>query len=130
MIPLVFAAGLIACGGSDGSATTTSTIAITTGLIGTVSAGPICPVESDPPDPDCASRPVADARIIVFDSSGATIAHVITGASGEFTFDLRPGAYEVVAEPVQGFLGFPDPVDIVVDDGFVTISLEYDTGIR
>ena len=112
------------------TATTSTTIVITGGVVGSVTAGPVCPVAQDPPDPICADRPVTDARIIVFDATGAPVAHTITSESGMFSLDLAPGMYEVVAEPVPGLLGTPEPVPIEITDGFVMIELSYDTGIR
>ena len=34
-------------------------------------AGPVCPVESDPPDPSCAPRPVAGAPVVVTPADGS-----------------------------------------------------------
>lgn len=110
--------------------TTTSTIVATGGVLGTVTAGPTCPVVQDPPDPNCADRPVPDARIVVFDVSGAAVAHTITSEGGMFQIGLAPGVYEVVAEPVPGLMGLPAPVQLEVADQFISIALVYDTGIR
>lgn len=140
-MPSLLIAGLVACGGVDGLdrgdttvtttiASTTTKVAFTGGVLGTVTAGPTCPVLQDPPDPACADRPVADARIIVFDSSGKKVAHTTTSEGGMFSLSLAPGSYEVVAEPVPGLMGLPAPVSIDVFDEFLTIDLEYDTGIR
>ena len=43
------------------------------GIAGRVLAGPTCPVQKDPPDPDCADRPVTGAVLVVFDSSGQEV---------------------------------------------------------
>ena len=40
------------------------------GIAGRVLSGPTCPVQKDPPDPDCADRPVTGAVLVVFDSNG------------------------------------------------------------
>jgi hypothetical protein len=140
LVPSLLIAGLLACGGVDGLdrgdttlttiATTTTRVAFTGGILGTVTAGPTCPVLQNPPDPACANRPVADARIIVFDMSGKKVAHTSTSEGGMFSLTLAPGSYEVVAEPVPGLMGLPSPVAIDVFDEFLTIELEYDTGIR
>lgn len=128
LLPMLIALALVGCGRGDDNVTTT--IALTTGLTGTVTAGPVCPVETDPPDPNCAPRPVADARIVVFVEGGESVGHTLTDVSGRFSFSLPPGSYEIVAEPVDGYMGTPAPVVVLVDDGFTTIDLEYDTGIR
>ena len=127
IIPIVLA--MIARRGSD-EAVATSTVVITGGLIGAVTAGPVFPVEADPTAPGCAPIPVGDARIIVFGADGATVGHTLTDPAGEFVFELAPGSYEIVAEPVEGFPGTPSPTAAVVDDGFGTIDLEFDTAIR
>ncbi len=47
-----------------------------------------------------------------------------------FSLGLAPGSYEIVAEPVVGLMGTPAPVPVEIFDDFLTIDLEYDTGIR
>ena len=102
-----------------------------TGVAGRAVAGPVCPVETVPPDPACAPRPVAGARVVVLDPSGAVVAEVRTDAAGAFSFDLDPGDYTIAPDPVDGLMGTPAPVDISVLDGATTsVDLEYDTGIR
>ena len=39
------------------------------GVTGTVTAGPVCPVETVPPKPECAPRPVAGAVIVATDAA-------------------------------------------------------------
>lgn len=142
LLSLVFLLALVACGTRDATdigdttvttiatTTTTTTAVFTGGIFGSVTAGPVCPVMQDPPDPMCANRPVADARIIVFADSGTAVAHTITSEGGMFTLHLAPGIYEVVAEPVPGLMGLPAPLTIEVGDRIIDIELEYDTGIR
>jgi hypothetical protein len=102
-----------------------------TGIAGTATAGPVCPVERVPPDPSCAPRPVAGAVIVIRDQSGAEIARTQTGADGAFFVAVAPGAYEVDPQPVQGLMGTPGPQPVGVDAGHgVTIAVVYDTGIR
>lgn len=141
LVPTLLIAGLVACGVGGALdrgdttvtttiASTTTTVAFTGGVLGTVTAGPTCPVLQDPPDPACANRPVADARIIVFDLTGRKVAHTTTSEGGMFSLALPPGVYEIVAEPVPGLMGLPAPVPVEILDAFLTIDLEYDTGIR
>lgn len=94
-------------------------------------AGPTCPVETNPPDPNCKPRPVAGATIVVRDGSGAQVAQLTSDATGHATVDLAPGSYEVEAKPAAGLMGTPEPVTVKLTDaasGKVTLS--YDTGIR
>jgi hypothetical protein len=102
----------------------------TTVVSGHVTAGPVCPVQTDPPDPACAARDVAGARVVA--TADGSRVEAVTGVEGRFALDLAPGDWIVSFEPVEGLLGVPDSVDITVkrsspsDLGEIT----YDTGIR
>ena len=109
--------------------TTTPTVT----LSGTAMAGPTCPVERDPPDPDCADRPVAGAEILVLDASGSEVARVTTGEDGTFSVVLEAGSYQLVPQPVEGLMGgAPAPVAVELEAGKPPdpVNLAYDTGIR
>ena len=101
-------------------------------VTGTVTAGPVCPVVTDPPDPACEDRPVAGAEIVVRDASGETVARARTAEDGTFSVRLAPGSYEVVPQAVEGLMGTASPIEITVEDGVPTepIEISYDTGIR
>src|SRR5687767_3744706 len=76
-------------------------------------AGPVCPVETNPPDPSCAPRPVADAIVLAISDSGEEV-DSRTGANGRFSFVLGPGRYEIIAQPVEGLMGAPQPLEVEV----------------
>jgi hypothetical protein len=102
-------------------------------LSGTAMAGPTCPVEQDPPDPDCAERPVAGAEIVVLDASGSVVARVTTEEDGTFRVALEPGSYQLVPQPVDGLMGGAPAavaVDLEADRVPAPVNLAYDTGIR
>jgi len=101
-------------------------------VTGTVTAGPTCPVVTDPPDPSCADRPVADALLIFEDLAGHEITRVRSAGDGTFSLRLIPGSYSVIPQPVQGLLGTPGPTDLTVppDGSIDPIAITYDTGIR
>jgi hypothetical protein len=103
-----------------------------TGVHGTVAAGPTCPVERDPPDPDCAARPVVGAVLVFTDADGTEVARATSAADGTFTVELAPGAYRVTAGPVEGLIGTPAPMDVEVEAGqpMTELQVSYDTGIR
>jgi hypothetical protein len=104
---------------------------ITSGVRGTVTAGPACPVEREPPDPACAERPVAGSVLVFTDAGGLEVARVTSAADGTFTVELAPGAYHVSAEPVEGLMGTPGPMVVEVEAGQRTeLQVSYDTGIR
>jgi len=99
---------------------------------GRVVAGPVCPVERQPPDPACADRPVPGAALLVEDASGAEVQRVTSNASGLFTLRLRTGSYRIVPQPISSMPGTPPPVELSVRPGEVPkpITISYDTGIR
>lgn len=120
--------GLTAC---NGPASPSPTGDASTGIGGSVTAGPVCPVQKNPPDPSCAPRLVAGATIVIRDPSGAQVAVAISGADGSFFVRLPPGDYLVDPRPVEGLLGTAAQQPASVANGAVTtIQLDYDTGIR
>lgn len=102
-----------------------------TGIRGLATAGPVCPVERVPPDPACAPRSVAGAKVVIRDVSGTEVATAVTGSDGAFFVELQPGDYLVEPQPVEGLLGTAAQQSVSVGDGAVTaVQLDYDTGIR
>jgi hypothetical protein len=97
---------------------------------GKVVAGPTCPVESSPPDPRCAPRPVAGATLLIQDLEGRTVTTAVSDASGAFSLTLPPGDYMLVAQPVAGLMGTAPPLSFSVAGSPVELAVEYDTGIR
>lgn len=102
-----------------------------TGLMIHASAGPTCPVVTDPPDPACAPKPVPGAIVVIRDPSGGEIERVTLDESGAAMVDVGPGGFVVEAQPVAGLLGTPEAQTATVIDGVTTqVELSYDTGIR
>lgn len=102
-----------------------------TGLAVVATSGPTCPVETIPPDPACAPRPVAGATILIKAGDGTTVARLVTDANGSGTVALQPGRYAVEPQPAAGLMGIAAPQEIVVVAGTITpVPLAYDTGIR
>lgn len=99
-------------------------------VTGTALAGPVCPVETEPPDPACAPRPVTGATIEALDPSGSLVASAVTDADGRFVLTLPSGDYTIVALPVDGLMGTPAPVQITLTGPMEVGVLAYDTGIR
>ena len=97
----------------------------------TLTAGPVCPVERIPPDPNCAPRPVPGAEVIVLTVDGREVGRPKSDAAGKIRLTLPQGRY--VIRPVSGTNGLPSaPQEVVVDVGAapVDVALGYDTGIR
>lgn len=98
---------------------------------GSLIAGPVCPVETDPPDPACAPRPVEGAVIVATTADGDEI-ETTSDAEGRFTLELPEGRITITYQPVEGLMGTPDQASVSVAQGS-TIDLgfvAYDTGIR
>lgn len=101
--------------------------------MGRATAGPVCPVERNPPDPSCAPRPVVGAVLVIEDAaSGREVARVTTDRVGRFSVALATGAYRLVPQAVAGLMGGARPVDFRVEAGQSTppLDVSYDTGIR
>jgi hypothetical protein len=102
-------------------------------VIGTVTAGPVCPVEKMPPDPRCAPRPVAGAVIVATGADGHEAGRATSAADGSYELTLtETGTVLLTGLPVQGLMGQPQPVQVTVSSpGAVErVDLQYDTGIR
>jgi hypothetical protein len=125
-IVLVLALGLLlaACGTAAAPGPTGS-------LTLTLTAGPICPVERIPPDPNCAPRPVPGAEVLVLTVDGREVGRPKSDATGKIRLTLPQGRY--IIRPVSAAGGLPSaPEEVVVDVGAapVEVALGYDTGIR
>jgi hypothetical protein len=102
-------------------------------VMGTVTAGPVCPVEKSPPDPQCAPRPVAGAVIVATNAAGDEVGRATSEADGSYLLAVgETGPIVITALPVQGLMGVPAPTSVQLDDpsGVLQLDLTYDTGIR
>lgn len=94
-------------------------------------AGPTCPVEQVPADPNCAARAVTNAEVVVRDPSGKEIARALSDAAGAVVVQVPAGAYFVEAPVVEGLMGQAEAQAFsVVGGSSADIVLAYDTGIR
>ncbi len=102
-------------------------------VTGTITAGPVCPVETSPPDPACAPRPVAGAVIVATDASGQEVGRTMSASDGSYQLIVgETGTMLITALPVAGLAGAPAPVSVTLASPtqIERIDLEYDTGIR
>ncbi len=121
ILGLLLLAGCVAVSGGSESGT----------LSGTISIGPLCPVERNPPDPNCVpTQETFDAYAVkVVDASGRTVARVVGNAqqNGAFSIELPAGVYTLHA--TAGLGEFSERVTVA--SGQVTTQiLSIDTGIR
>ncbi len=123
---------LAACGGTDGAADSAPTVPAPTGRFElTALAGPVCPVETDPPSPDCADRAVPGAVVVVTDAAGAEVTRGVTGADGTLVLEVPVGELTITPQAVEGLLGTASPITIsIAADQTIRLTVGYDTGIR
>jgi hypothetical protein len=102
-----------------------------TGVLLTAIAGPTCPVETVPPEPECAPRPVPGAVVVVRDVAGDEVMQIALDAGGFAFVELPAGTYSLEGQAAPDLMGTPDAQSVTVSDGAaVPITLQYDTGIR
>ena len=95
-----------------------------------VSAGPVCPVVTEPADPACSDRPVGGAELVVIGQNGRKVATELTNSAGRTSIALTAGTYTIRPQPVPGLLGTPGDIPLVVDRSTPALLISYDTGIR
>ncbi len=105
------------------------TPAPTNDVKGVLLAGPVCPVESNPPDPNCAPFPVAGANVIAT-SSDATVT-ATSDQDGRWSMQLTDGDWIITPQPVEGFFTKAEPFTIRMAGAAQDVGeFFYDTGIR
>jgi hypothetical protein len=88
-------------------------------------------VETVPPDPDCAPRPVAGAVLVIRDGAGSEVARTTTEADGSFFVEVAAGDYVIEPQPVDGLMGTAAALEVTVVVAIAAqVQLDYDTGIR
>jgi hypothetical protein len=103
-------------------------------LEGTISIGPICPVETVPPSPDC--LPTAETYkaypVSIWTSDGSRrIALISPALDGSFSMALDPGKYLIMMDKNNGIGGSNLPLSIVISPLEKTaVNINIDTGIR
>jgi hypothetical protein len=139
LLPLLVCAAVVACGPASGASGLPSPSPVVSAaggppsVTGTITAGPVCPVESSSPDPRCAPRPVAGAVIVATDASGQEVGRATSAADGSYQMIVgETGTMLISGQPVAGLMGTPAPVSVTLagPGGIEHVDLEYDTGIR
>jgi hypothetical protein len=97
-------------------------------IVGSVVAGPTCPVESI--ESPCPPKPIPGVGVEVL-SGDRVVVHVTTDAHGRFSVAASPGTYEVRAVRGQQAFMSAKPVTVTVRPGVnATVTIRADTGIR
>ena len=103
------------------------------GISGFIHTGPTCPVERMPPDPNCADRPYANAKVVIRNkANGAVASQSASDLKGNFRAALAPGAYAIeVSSPTGSPLPFCETKEAEVKTGaFTSVDVSCDSGIR
>lgn len=100
-------------------------------VTGQVLLGPTCPVQKNPPDPNCADKPYA-TNVLVYrgTDTNALVKSVSTDASGNFTVTLAPGTYTMTGQSGSRFPLCAATQVTVIAGIHKTLNLSCDTGIR
>jgi hypothetical protein len=104
-------------------------------LEGKISIGPLCPVETDPPEPGC--LPTAETYkaypVSVWTSNDRRkIAQINPALDGSYRIELSPGNYLIKLEREQYTIGrsnLPSEVSIITQKETI-LDIDIDTGIR
>ena len=103
-------------------------------LEGTISIGPICPVETDPPRPEC--LPTAETYkaypVSIWTSDGGQkVAQLSPALDGSFSMELDPGQYLIKLEKVNSIGGSNLPITVEISTlEKAIVNIDIDTGIR
>ena len=100
-------------------------------ITGTVSIGPLCPVEPCNVTPDQLQTAYAARKILVFDQNRVLVSTVSIGADGHYAVMVPAGKYTIELRP-NGIDRSPDvPALVEVSAGGFTVQdIHIDTGIR
>jgi hypothetical protein len=102
-------------------------------LRGQVTVGPICPVESIPPRPECMPTPEMYAsRQFLVKKNGQTVTSFYADMSGNYSISLMSGTYTVVSTKTGiGYMSKDLPGTVTIQAGkTATLNISVDTGIR
>jgi hypothetical protein len=103
-------------------------------LQGTISIGPLCPVEHNPPLPECLpTRATYNVWPISVWTEGkaAKVAPIIPNLDGTYSIQLSPGNYVVDLDKPNTFGSRNLPANVKINSAKETVlDISIDTGIR
>ena len=97
-------------------------------VTGTVLLGPVCPVERNPPDPNCAPRPYECDFVLV---NGGYAKNVRSNAQGKFSVEVPLGTYRLssVSQRVMPYCAPVESIAVIAGQD-TNIEVSCDSGIR
>jgi hypothetical protein len=96
---------------------------------GYVHVGPVCPVMQNPPDPNCADKPLAGARVII-KNGNTVVAQTTSDAAGNFKISVPPDSYIIEIKPASGAMLPRCEGGVIKALGVTNIDIACDSGIR
>jgi hypothetical protein len=100
-------------------------------VLGTVMLGPSCPVESYPPDPNCADKPYATSLVLTTLDGARVLKQFDSNTDGTFRVEVMPGTYAIRSAASANILPYCQVDNIVVPpNGFAEVVVSCDSGIR
>ncbi len=99
------------------------------GVRGTVWYGATCPVQRDPPDPNCADR-VYQTTLELTTAEGTLLRTFGSGADGVFQVEVGPGTYAIRSPPQPSLPRCSAGPFEVVAGNYTVADVHCDSGIR
>jgi len=95
------------------------------GIEGTVTYGPLCPLEP------CSTKPTFDFDIVVLRQSGDEAGRTPVKPDGSYKLALSPGSYQIkTSRSFTSEMGGTPRTAQVAEGKFTRLDLSFDTGIR
>ena len=114
----------------DSTITPPGILPYSSGVRGTVTIGPTCPVVQFPPDGACDDKPY-ETTIDIYNSAGSRMAVATSESDGTFEVSLPPGTYTLKPNMPQGRMPSAGEQTVTVPaTGYVEVTVQYDSGIR
>ncbi len=107
-----------------------TSVPLKSGVRGSVTLSPTCPVERMPPDPACAPKPYATTIIVYRVGSKTPYLLGNSNEKGVFEFPLAPGEYTLAAKGGQVLPRCGEVSVMVSPNTYTSTEIFCDTGIR
>ena len=98
---------------------------------GMVLLGPTCPVERDPPDPNCADRPYATQLVLTSADGTRVVKEFSSGSDGKFYIEAPPGEYVIrgMVSTTLPYCATTSSFRLLANDS-LEVMVSCDSGIR
>jgi len=101
------------------------------GISGTVTLGPTCPVQSYPPQQGCGNQPYSTTLgIVTYGNSEYVSTTTTSDANGNFSIALPVGSYTISSQNSNAYPRLSPQIVNVLPHQYTNVNLTFDTGIR